>query len=317
MVPVHPYWLLCICWVTKPLSEKKACVQLTLKKGQENSPCRCCRMKTINSKMVNGKACSIHLASCWKSYRWDPASRPVFAEAPAVCAASLLSSELIATPDVLSLPAVRIGRREDGEPCDVLAAPSAAFLIWAGPTPCACSGSPPPNILIETSAPPSPTLLLSRDCPKDPLAISPPSSTWEYCDRPLISPVSSRRADSGAGRKLADESCIPNRLELGILLLCIPEASPASSIASLTSLQPTKYYTLITKTSRNKCLLLLCSTREPDFGTLKMPYFHTSKFRAPKTWFFKLFQAPKRGGTASSRTKTLGTSQRIDATQTY
>lgn len=282
MVHVHRYWLLCICWVTEPLSEKKACGQLTCKKGQENSPCRCCRMKTINNKMVNGKACSIHLASCWKSYRWDPASRPVFAEGPAVCAPSLLASELIATPDVLSLPAVRIGRREEGEPCDVLAAPSAAFLTWAGPTPCTCSGSPPPNILIETSAPPSPTLLLSRDCPKDPLAISPPSSTWVYCDRPLISPVSSRRADSGAGRKLADESCIPNRLELGILLLCIPEASPASSIASLTSLRPTKYYTLITKQAEISACFYCAAPENLILEPSKCPIFTHPNPEHPK-----------------------------------
>jgi hypothetical protein len=48
-------------------------------------------------------------------------------------------------------------------------------------------------------------------------------------------PVSSSKAESGAGRKLADESCIPNLLEFGVLVLCISKASPAFSIAALIS----------------------------------------------------------------------------------
>jgi hypothetical protein len=48
-------------------------------------------------------------------------------------------------------------------------------------------------------------------------------------------PVSSSKAESGAGRKLADESCIPNLLEFGVLVLCISKASPTFSIAALIS----------------------------------------------------------------------------------
>jgi hypothetical protein len=161
--------------------------------------------------------------------------------AAVVSATSTLSSALMAAaPGLFSLSVTRVGRRETGEPCEVLAAasppPPPVFLERGDATTRTCSGSPAPNILIETSAPPlPPLLLLSVASPKDPVKISPPSSTWEYCDRPRMRPVSSSKAESGAGRKLADESCIPNLLEFGVLVLCISKASPAFSIAALIS----------------------------------------------------------------------------------
>jgi hypothetical protein len=94
--------------------------------------------------------------------------------------------------------------------------------------------------------------------------------------------VSSRRADSGAGRKLADESCIPNRLELGILLLCIPEASPASSIASLTSLRPTKYYTLITKQAEISACFYCAAPENLILAPSKCPIFTHPNPEHPK-----------------------------------
>jgi hypothetical protein len=160
--------------------------------------------------------------------------------AAVVSATSTLSSALMAAaPGLFSLSVTRVGRRETGEPCEVLAAaspPPPVFLERGDATTRTCSGSPAPNILIETSAPPlPPLLLLSVASPKDPVKVSPPSSTWEYCDRPRMRPVSSSKAESGAGRKLADESCIPNLLEFGVLVLCISKASPTFSIAALIS----------------------------------------------------------------------------------
>jgi hypothetical protein len=76
-------------------------------------------------------------------------------------------------------------------------------------------------------------------------------------------PVSSSKAESGAGRKLADERCIPNLLEFGVLVLCISKASPAFSIAALIAVR------LSVRLSPTAAAVTTQKTQ--DLNTLKTP----------------------------------------------
>jgi hypothetical protein len=76
-------------------------------------------------------------------------------------------------------------------------------------------------------------------------------------------PVSSSKAESGAGRKLADESCIPNLLEFGVLVLCISKANPAFSIAALISVRPS--------VCLSPTAAAVTTQKTQDLNTLKTP----------------------------------------------
>ncbi len=187
----YPHWLLC-CFSGVLLSGGEWVLKEQCKcqpASKQDPPCKCCLMKTISSKMVKGKACSIHVAISWKSYCWDDAG----AEFSWSAAAAFAGEEVLDNDDVSAASSPLLSCSElmapppPGEEEEVL-----AIIIPSSPSTaptarhCSGSSSSPPKILIETSAPPPsiipPNLLLlnSRDWSRDSVIASSPSSssTW-------------------------------------------------------------------------------------------------------------------------------------------